>query len=134
MQGNRNNWLRYCSMMAYEKFEAWKAAHQLALLVYDITDRWPVQERYQLTSQVRRAALSVPTNIAEGAAKRGTKEFRRYLDIARGSLSELTYLLHFSKDRGLINETTMSGLDVLRNQAGRLTWGLYASLGRPKRI
>jgi four helix bundle protein len=58
-------------MMAYEKFEAWQAAHRLALLVYDITDRWPIQERYQLTSQVRRAALSIPTNISEGAAKNG---------------------------------------------------------------
>ena len=117
-------------MMAYEKFEAWKAAHQLALLVYDVTDHWPTQERYQLTSQVRRSALSVPTNISEGAAKRGKTEFRRYLDIARGSLSELTYLLHFSKDRGLIDESTMQQLDVLRNQTGKLTWGLYYSLGR----
>jgi four helix bundle protein len=116
--------------MAYEKFKAWKAAHQLALAVYDITDRWPAYERYQLTAQVRRAALSIPTNICEGAAKRGTTEFRRYLDIARGSLSELTYLLHFSKDRGLINEETMRSLDQLRNQTGRLTWGLYAALRR----
>jgi four helix bundle protein len=91
-------------MMAYEKFQAWSAAHQLALLVYEVTARWPPAERYQLTAQVRRAALSIPTNIAEGAAKRGKAEFRRYLDIARGSLSELTYLLHFSKDRGLLND------------------------------
>ena len=119
-------------MMAYEKFEAWQAAHRLALLVYDITDRWPIQERYQLTSQVRRAALSIPTNISEGAAKRGRSEFRRYLDIARGSLSELTYLLHFSLDRGLIDQRTMSRLDALRNQTGKLTWGLYSSLGRIK--
>jgi four helix bundle protein len=54
-------------MMAYEKFQAWQAAHQLALLVYQVTDQWPIEERYQLTSQVRRAALSVPTNISEGA-------------------------------------------------------------------
>jgi four helix bundle protein len=119
-------------MMAYEKFQAWKAAHQLALMIYEITDNWPARERYQLTSQVRRAALSIPTNISEGAAKRGRTEFRRYLDIARGSLSELTYLLHFSKDRGLIGEETMAQVDVLRNQTGRLTWGLYSALGRPK--
>jgi four helix bundle protein len=119
-------------MMAYEKFEAWKAAHQLALMVYEVTDRWPVQERYQLTSQIRRAALSIPTNISEGAAKRGRTEFRRYLDIARGSLSELTYLLHFSKDRGLVDQETMSRFDELRNLTGKLTWGLYSSLGRNK--
>jgi four helix bundle protein len=120
-------------MMAYEKFDAWKAAHELALEVYRITDRWPACERYQLTSQVRRAALSIPTNIAEGAAKRGPPEFRRYLDIARGSLSELTYLLHFSKDRGLIDYEAIRRLDELRNRTGRLTWGLYSALGRSKR-
>ncbi len=104
---------------------------QLALLVCAGTERWPAPERYQITSQVRRAALSIPTNISEGAAKRGKTEFRRFLDIARGSLSELTYLLHFSKDRGLVDEETMARLDLLRNQTGKLTWGLYSSLGRP---
>jgi four helix bundle protein len=58
-------------------------------------------------------------------------EFRRYLDIARGSLSELTYLLHFSMDRGPIDQETMVILDALRNQAGKLTWGLYSAFGRP---
>ena len=77
----------------YERFEAWKLAHELALEIYRISERWPAAERYQLTSQVRRAALSVPTNIAEGSAKKGVREFGRYLDIARGSLSELSYLL-----------------------------------------
>jgi four helix bundle protein len=120
-------------MMAYEKFEAWKAAHELALSVYEVTDRWPTCERYQITAQVRRAALTVPTNISEGAAKRGTTEFRRYLDIARGSLSELTYLLHFSKDRGLIDHATLRKIDELRNRTGKLTWGLYSALGRPRR-
>jgi len=124
--------MTYYGIMAYEKFEAWKAAHQLALLVYDVTNNGPTQERYQLTSQVRRAALSIPTNISEGAAKRGRTEFRRYLDIARGSLSELTYLLHFSRDRGLLDVETMERLDALRNQTGKLTWGLYSSLGRSK--
>jgi len=70
-------------MMPYEKFEAWKVTHELALEVHRITDEWPVCERYGLTAQIRRAALSAPTNIAEGASKRGSREFRRYLDIAR---------------------------------------------------
>jgi four helix bundle protein len=115
-------------MMPYEKFQAWKAAHELALEVYRLTDSWPVSERYQLTSQIRRAALSVPTNIAEGTAKRGWREFRRYLDIARGSLSELSYLLLFSKDRGIIDEETFGHLSEARHHVGKLTWGLYASL------
>jgi four helix bundle protein len=115
-------------MMPYEKFEAWKVCHQLALEVYQITAEWPASERYQLTAQTRRAALSAPTNIAEGASKRGHREFRRYLDIARGSLSELSYLLRFSKDCGILDDKGFAQVDALRDRAGRITWGLYASL------
>ena len=115
-------------MMAYEKFDAWKVCHALALETYRITETWPSNERYQLPAQTRRAALSVPTNIAEGASKRGRPEFRRYLDIARGSLSELSYLLLFSKDRGILDVETYGRVKELSNEAGRLTWGLYRSL------
>jgi len=120
-------------MIAYEKFEAWKVAHELALAIYRVSDHWPSSERFQLTSQVRRAALSIPTNIAEGAAKRGQQEFRRYLDIANGSLAELSYLLRFCKDRRILNEGTFQDLNKQRDRAGRLTWGLYAALG-PSRV
>ncbi len=116
-------------MMPYEKFEAWKVAHQLALEVYKITAHWPRAERYELTAQARRAALSAPTNIAEGSTKRGPREFRRYLDIARGSLSELSYLLLFSRERGILDDETFRTLNVLRERASKLAWGLYASLG-----
>ena len=115
-------------MIAYEKFTAWKATHQLALQIYAVSDGWPISERYQLTAQVRRAALSIPTNIAEGAAKRGRREFRRYLDIANGSLAELTYLLHFAKDRGLIRPEVFETLYGLKEHASKLTWKLYLSL------
>jgi len=115
-------------MMPYERYDAWKLAHELALHVYMITETWPASEKYQLTAQVRRAALSVPTNIAEGAAKRGPREFRRYLDIARGSLSEVSYLLRFSKDRGILDEETFRVVHELRDRVGKVTWGLYASL------
>jgi four helix bundle protein len=117
-------------VIAYEKFEAWKVAHRLALEVYEVSDRWPACERYQITAQIRRAALSIPTNIAEGAAKRGAREFRRYLDIANGSLAELSYLLRFTKDRGLISQDTFLLLNDHRDHTGRLTYGLYASLGK----
>jgi four helix bundle protein len=120
-------------VIAYEKFEAWKVAHALALQVYSISDTWPMCERYQLTAQVRRAALSIPTNIAEGAAKRGTREFRRYLDIANGSLAELAYLLRFSQDRGIMDRETYDSLDEQRDRCGRLTWGLYRSLANAGR-
>ena len=117
-------------MMPYEKFEAWKVTHELALEVYRITEQWPKAERFELTSQTRRAALSAPTNIAEGAAKRGMGEFRRYLDISLGSLSELSYLLRFSRDRGILDDETFQILSELRNRAGTLTWRLYACMKR----
>lgn len=117
-------------MLPDEKFDAWRATHELALEVYRITEKWPSSERYQLTSQTRRAALSVPTNIAEGAAKRGPREFRRYLDISLGSLSELSYLLRFSRDLGLLTTEAYHALNQLRDRAGTLTWRLYACMLR----
>ena len=116
--------------MPYEKFEAWELTHKLALEVYNVTERWPSSERYHLTAQTRRAALSAPTNIAEGAAKRGTREFRRYLDTSLGSLSELSYLLRFSRDLGILDDETFQSLDELRNRAGTLTWRLYVCMVR----
>jgi four helix bundle protein len=113
-------------MMPYERFTAWKAAHRLALEIYEVTERWPRNERYELTNQIRRAALSAPTNIAEGAARRGSREFRRYLNIALGSLSELSYLLRFSRDRSLLNERTWQDLEATRIDASKLTWRLSA--------
>ena len=115
-------------MIAYERFDAWRAAHQLALALYRATDAWPRNERFGLTIQIRRAALSVPTNIAEGAAKRGAREFRRFLDIALGSLAELSYLLCFSRDYGLLTEESWLALETQRDQTGRLTWGLYSAV------
>jgi four helix bundle protein len=117
-------------VIPYEKFAAWRVAHRLALRVYEVTKSWPSSERYQLTAQTRRAALSAPTNIAEGAAKRGTREFRRYLDISLGSLSELSYLLRFSRDCGVLDEEMYTELESLRNEAGTLTWRLYCCMVR----
>jgi len=119
-------------MVPYERFDAWKIAHQLALQLYAVTERWPTNERYGLTAQVPRAALSAPTNIAEGSAKRGPRELRRYLDIALGSLSELSYLLRFSRDRGILSEEAFREIDELRNRAGQLTWRLYESMTRAR--
>ena len=111
-------------MMAYERFKAWQSAHTLALGVFRETDEWPRRDMYGLTAQIRRAALSVPTNIAEGAAKRGGREFARYLDIAFGSLSELSYLLRFSLDRELLTTARWTALEEMRAETGRLVFGL----------
>jgi len=72
---------RFAGKIPFQRFDAWKRAHQLALDVYHVSDGWPRSERYESTTQVRRACLSVPTNLAEGIAKRGSRELRRYLEI-----------------------------------------------------
>ena len=115
----------------HERFEAWQAAHALALEVFAVSDQWPRSELYVITAQVRRAALSIPCNIAEGAAKRGRKEFARYLNITLGSLAELGYLLRFSRDRGLCEEAHWEALTGLTERTGRLLFGLYRRLQRP---
>lgn len=117
-------------MKPYERFDAWKEAHQLVLLVYRVTKAFPKEELYGLTSQVRRAAFSVPANIAEGSAKRGSREFRRYLDVALGSLAEVAYILRLAKDLGLVSDEIWTTLNEQRESVGRLTWGLYASIRR----
>ena len=98
--------------------------------VYRVTRAWPREELYGLTSQVRRAALSAPTNLAEGAAKRGSREFARFGDIALGSLSELTYLLLFAESVGVMRAADHAMLESLCNRAGQLTWKLTRALRR----
>jgi four helix bundle protein len=120
-------------MMPYERLEAWRVSHELALEIYRQSETWPRNEVFGLTSQTRRAALSVPSNLAEGAAKLGPREFRRYLDICLGSLSELSYLLLFSRDRGLVSEEGWKALDEQRNRAGQLVWRLYRAVQRSTR-
>jgi hypothetical protein len=104
-------------MLPYERFDAWRMSHRLALQVYEITDRWPAQEKYGLIAQVRRAALSAAANIAEGSAKRGRVKtllgYKPWLII--GSVLHL----RFSGDRGLLPAADFKVLDDLRDQAGK---------------
>jgi four helix bundle protein len=120
-------------MMPYERFEAWKSSHQLVMAIYRATKAFPKEELYGLTSQMRRAACSAAANIAEGSAKRGSAEFRRYLDIALGSLSELSYTILLARELGLLNPDEGERLAELRAQAGRVTWGLYETVARRAR-
>ena len=117
-------------MKPYERFDAWKVCHELAVQVYRVTRGWPKEERYGLTSQVRRSALSAPTNLAEGSAKRGSREFARFGDIALGSLSELSYLLRFAESVGVMQAEDHAELETLCNRAGQLTWKLTRALRR----
>ena len=115
-------------MMPYEKREAWRRCHELVLAVYPATNSWPRPELYGLTSQIRRAAVSAAANIAEGAAKRGPREFRRYLDISFGSLSEVSYLLRVARDLHYLTEQAYEALEIVRTRASQVTWKLYSSM------
>jgi four helix bundle protein len=119
-------------MAIYERIRAWERCHELCVAVYKVTNSWPSGERFGLTSQARRAAHSAAANIAEGSAKRGSREFRRYLDISLGSLSELSYTLLLAKDLKILPETDWVRLEGLHRNAGGMTWLLYKSLSVKK--
>jgi len=114
--------------MPYERLRAWKACDDLTVAVYQATKKFPRDELYGLTSQARRAAFSAGANIAEGSAKRGSREFRRYLDISIGSLSEVAYALHVAKKLEYLSLEEWRELDRIRAEASKLTWHLCKSL------
>ena len=89
-------------MQDYRELLVWQRSHKLVLELYRATQTFPAAERFGLTSQLRRAALSVPTNIAEGARRANPREYANFLNMAQGSLSETEYLLLVSRDLGYI--------------------------------
>jgi four helix bundle protein len=91
-------------MRNFKKYHVWEISHQLVLSVYQATSTYPKEEIFGLTSQFRRAASSIPSNIAEGCGRSSDNDFRLFLYIAIGSASELEYFLILSKDLDYINE------------------------------
>jgi four helix bundle protein len=89
-------------MQDFRDLKVWQKAHQLTLNIYQSTVLFPREELYGLTSQIRRASSSVPANIAEGCGRNGTKELRRFLEIAMGSASELEYHLLLARDLSML--------------------------------
>ncbi|MEK6751408.1 MAG: four helix bundle protein [Chloroflexota bacterium] len=89
-------------MKDFRTLKVWEKAHDLVLEVYKSTGSFPKQEMYGVTSQIQRAAVSVPTNIAEGCGKDSDAELKRYFLIAMGSSSELEYLLLLARDLGYL--------------------------------
>jgi four helix bundle protein len=89
-------------MRNFRNIQVWKRAHELVLAVYRVTAEFPKGENYGLTSQMRRASVSIPANIAEGCGRSGNIELARYLEIARSSAGELEYYVVLARDLGLI--------------------------------
>jgi four helix bundle protein len=117
-------------MTPYEKLRAWEACHELYVALYRASVHWPSHERYGLTAQLRRASLSTGSCIAEGVVKRSRAEFARYLEIAIGSLSEISYQLRAARDVGVVGVLDFERLERRRELASKLTWRLYQEIRR----
>jgi four helix bundle protein len=89
-------------MQDFTKLKVWEKSHQLALSVYKASQHFPKEELYGLASQLRRAAASIPANIAEGCGRAGNPEFAHFLNISHGSASELLYHLILARDLGYL--------------------------------
>ena len=109
---------------------AWQKGMALTKAVYEATKAFPKEELFGLTSQIRRAAVSVPANIAEGSGRGSTKEFLQFLVIARGSLAELETLLLLAKGLSMVSGEAFAKLEVLISEISALIGGLIASLRR----
>ena len=112
--------------LGHHDLKAWQLAIGIVKETYVLTSTFPKDEIYTLTSQMRRAAISVPSNIAEGAARLGTKEFVQFLAISRGSLSELETQLHIARELGYVTKST--NLDVAIAELFRVIGGLMDAL------
>ena len=86
----------------FTELKVWQRSHQLVLAVYRLSKAFPADERYGLLSQLRRAVLSVPTNIAEGSKRQGRQDYARFLNISEGSLAETEYPLMVGRDLGYV--------------------------------
>jgi four helix bundle protein len=111
----------------FKDIVAWQKADALASLVFRTTSRLPTEYRW-LTSQCTRAAISVPANIAEGHGRGGLAEFLRFLDIARGSLAELEYYIHFLSKENLLPSDQVDAMAVLQPETARVLSGLWLAL------
>lgn len=110
----------------YEQLVVWRKAHELTTEVYRLTKEFPKKEDYVLTSQLRRAAISVSANIVEGNERNSKKDKKHFVDIARGSLAETDYMILLAKDLGYIDDA--ANARFLVRQIGKLLWSLRETL------
>jgi four helix bundle protein len=116
------------AIKSYRDLETWQLAMDLVTEVYRVSKHFPKEELYGLTNQLRRAAVSVPSNIAEGQGRDSTNEFSHHLSIAHGSLCEVETQLLISTRLGYLNQGDADKLASLTASVGRLLRGLSRSL------
>lgn len=111
-----------------DKIIVFKKAHELVLKVYEVTSLFPKDEQFGLISQIRRAAVSIPSNIAEGKARNSTKDYIRFLMISRGSLEELKYQMYLSYELEYLNDEEYNSIEKLTIEVGKLINSLITKL------
>jgi len=114
----------------HKKLDAWKLSMDLVVDVYQTTNKFPGHEKYDLTGQMRRATISIPSNIAEGAARQTKKEFTQYLHMAQGSLSELDTQLELARRLQYLGDENWKPLDQRMERIDKMISGLIRHLNR----
>lgn len=115
-------------MQRFTELKVWQRAHALVLDVYRISAGFPAEERFGLTSQLRRAVTSVPANIAEGSRRKSQQEYSRFLNIAQGSAAEVEYLLILSRDLGYLSPSAFDRLTADLAEVARMLHGLRSKV------
>jgi four helix bundle protein len=111
-------------MSDYKQLEVWKKAHVVTMEVYGLTKSFPAEERFGLVTQMRRSAVSIGANLAEGRGRRGDPEFGRFIRIALGSAYELQYELLVAADAGFVPRDKFSALHSELERIGKMLWAL----------
>ena len=114
--------------MSFQKLQVWQRSMKLVKSVYTLTKNFPKEEQYGLTSQMRRSAVSIPSNIAEGSQRTSDKEFANFILIARGSLAELHTQLLIVMDLKYASETEIIKIINECNELSRMLHALYSKL------
>jgi four helix bundle protein len=114
----------------HKKLDVWKAAMEATQMVYMLTNTFPAEEKFGLVSQMRRAAVSIPSNIAEGAARQGGKEFRNFLSMAQGSLSELDTQLELAVLLGFLSNENLAEITGHLIRMDKMLTGLIRNLAQ----
>ncbi len=111
-------------MPDFRNIRAWQKADDLAVIIYQLTKSFPKSEMYGLTSQIRRAAVSVAANIAEGSARASERDYLHFLFIAKSSLVEAEYYLHLSHRLGYLDDGTYERVTQIQRETGKVLQGL----------
>lgn len=115
-------------MRNFKNYEIWKLSHKLVLKVYEVTASFPSSEKYQLVTQMQRAAYSILSNFSEGCGRQSDKDFNRFIQIALGSAHELEYFFILAKDLGFISEEDYEILDLEINDIKKKLFNLGKKL------